>query len=111
MRWLLTATWHQPRRGLAREEHAPCSRPQVLVVLTPGASRARCHGRPAVGQQLCGGLVKTDHRSFSIIKGLGVKLQHDLHVGHKLTAYLPNAPLRKGMPLNVVGLTPSFDEL
>ena len=78
--------------GLAGQKQIPRSRPQVLIVLTSRSPGLRRQRFPDVGQQLRGGLVKTDHRPFGII-GLGVEVQHVFHSRHKFAVHSRDAPL------------------
>ncbi len=50
------------RQGLAGQEDVARTGAAILVILTPRLSRLHRDGRPGVGQQLGGSLVKADHR-------------------------------------------------
>ena len=71
-------------QGFAGQEDVARTGAAILVILTPRLSRLHRNGRPGVGQQLSGGLIKADHRPVRVV-GLSVQVQHVLHRRHEFT--------------------------
>ena len=78
--------------GTAGQEQVTGASPHVFVVLPPGTPGPCLQRRPGLRQELGSGLVKADHRPPGVM-GLGLDIQHVLHVRHELPAYLGDALL------------------